>query len=129
MAGTKSGIAAAGRRDGPAAAGRPPDMIRAIYGSWTAMVSYIIVLIVVGLIAGAVARLLVPGRDPMGVLGTVLLGIAGSLAGGFVWDLIEYDRFAPHKFHPAGIIGSILGAIGVLILLRLTGAERRRRRL
>jgi uncharacterized membrane protein YeaQ/YmgE (transglycosylase-associated protein family) len=92
------------------------------------MLSYIIVLIVIGLIAGAVARLLVPGRDPIGVLGTVLLGVAGSFAGGFVWNLIEYNRFAPHRFHPAGIIGSILGAIGVLILLRLTGAERSRRR-
>jgi len=93
------------------------------------MLGYIIVLIVIGLIAGAVARLLVPGRDPIGVLGTILLGIAGSFAGGFVWNLIEFNRFAPHKFHPAGIVGSILGAIGVLIVLRLTGAERRRRRL
>jgi uncharacterized membrane protein YeaQ/YmgE (transglycosylase-associated protein family) len=92
------------------------------------MVSYIIVLIVIGLIAGAVARLLVPGRDPLGCLGTVLLGIAGSFVGGFVWNLVEFNRFAPHKFHPAGIIGSILGAIGVLIVLRLTGAERGRRR-
>jgi uncharacterized membrane protein YeaQ/YmgE (transglycosylase-associated protein family) len=92
------------------------------------MVSYIIVLIVVGLIAGAAARLLVPGRDPIGCLGTILLGVAGSFVGGFVWNLIEFDRFAPHKFHPAGIIGSILGAIGVLIVLRLTGAERGRRR-
>ena len=92
------------------------------------MVSYIIVLIVVGLIAGAVARLLVPGRDPIGVLGTIVLGIAGSFVGGFVWNLIEYDRFAPHRFHVAGIIGSILGAVAVLILMRLTGLERGRRR-
>ncbi|HKR71431.1 MAG TPA: GlsB/YeaQ/YmgE family stress response membrane protein [Streptosporangiaceae bacterium] len=93
------------------------------------MITFIIVLLIVGLIAGAVARLLVPGRDPMGCLGTILLGIVGSFVGGFVWNLVEYHRFAPHKFHTVGIIGSILGAILVLIILRLTGAERGRRRI
>jgi len=92
------------------------------------MVTFIIVLVVVGLIAGAVARFLVPGRDPIGCLGTILLGIAGSFVGGFIWNLVEYHRFAPHKFHTAGIIGSILGAIVVLILMRISGAERGRRR-
>ena len=92
------------------------------------MVIYIIVLLVVGLIAGALARLLVPGRDPIGFFGTILLGIAGSFVGGFIWNLIEYHRFAPDKFHTVGIIGSILGAIIVLILMRLTGMERGRRR-
>jgi uncharacterized membrane protein YeaQ/YmgE (transglycosylase-associated protein family) len=92
------------------------------------MLAYIVILIVVGLIAGAVARLLVPGRDPMGCLGTILLGIAGSFVGGFLWNLIEYHRFAPHHYHTVGIIGSIIGAIIVLLLLRLTGTERGRRR-
>ena len=44
------------------------------------------------------------------------------------WNLIQYHRLAPHKFHLAGIIGSILGAILVLLVLRMTGAERGRRR-
>jgi uncharacterized membrane protein YeaQ/YmgE (transglycosylase-associated protein family) len=92
------------------------------------MVTFIIILILVGLLAGAVARLVVPGRDPMGILGTILLGIAGSFVGGFIWNLIQYHRLAPHKFHLAGIIGSILGAILVLVILRMTGAERGRRR-
>jgi uncharacterized membrane protein YeaQ/YmgE (transglycosylase-associated protein family) len=92
------------------------------------MVSYIIVLLVVGLIAGAVARLLIPGRDRIGVLGTIVLGIVGSFVGGFIWNLIEYHRFAPHRFHMGGIIGSILGAMLVLILMRVTGTERGRRR-
>jgi uncharacterized membrane protein YeaQ/YmgE (transglycosylase-associated protein family) len=89
---------------------------------------YLIVLAIVGLIAGAVARFLVPGRDPIGCLGTIVLGIVGSFVGGFIWDLVEYHRFAPHKFHPVGIIGSILGAILVLILIRISGLERGRRR-
>jgi uncharacterized membrane protein YeaQ/YmgE (transglycosylase-associated protein family) len=92
------------------------------------MVTYIIVLLVVGLIAGAVARLLVPGRDPIGLFGTILLGVVGSFVGGFVWNIVEFHRIAPDKFHTAGILGSIIGAILVLILMRLTGAERGRRR-
>lgn len=92
------------------------------------MVTFIIVLIVVGLIAGAVARLLVPGRDPIGILGTIVLGIVGSFLGGFLWNLIQYHKLETHKFHTAGIIGSIIGAIILLVLLRLFGAERGRTR-
>ena len=92
------------------------------------MLTFIIILILVGLLAGAVARLVVPGRDPMGILGTILLGIVGSFVGGFIWNLVQYHRLAPHKFHVAGILGSILGAILVLVVLRLTGMEKGRRR-
>ena len=92
------------------------------------MLEFIIILILVGLLAGAVARLVVPGRDSMGILGTILLGVVGSFVGGFIWNLIQYHRLAPHKFHLAGIIGSILGAILVLVVLRLTGMEKGRRR-
>jgi uncharacterized membrane protein YeaQ/YmgE (transglycosylase-associated protein family) len=93
------------------------------------MLTFIIVLIVIGLIAGAVARLLVPGRDPIGIFGTILLGIAGSFLGGFIWDLIEYGHLETHRFHMAGLLGSILGAIILLIIVRMTGLERRRRRI
>jgi uncharacterized membrane protein YeaQ/YmgE (transglycosylase-associated protein family) len=48
------------------------------------MLGFIIGMIVIGLIAGAVARLLVPGRDPMGILGTIVIGIIGSFVGGFL---------------------------------------------
>jgi uncharacterized membrane protein YeaQ/YmgE (transglycosylase-associated protein family) len=93
------------------------------------MLTYIVILLIVGLIAGAVARLLVPGRDPIGFFGTILLGVVGSFFGGFIWNIIEYHRIAPNKFHTVGIIGSILGAIILLILMRLTGMERGRRRI
>lgn len=92
------------------------------------MLTYIVILIIIGLIAGAVARLLVPGRDPIGIIGTILLGIVGSFVGGFLWNLIQYHRFAPHHYHTVGIIGSIIGAIVVLLLMRLFGAERGHRR-
>ena len=92
------------------------------------MLTYIIVLIIVGLVAGAIARLLVPGRDSIGILGTILLGIVGSFVGGFLWNLVEFHRLAPHHYHPVGFIGSIIGAIIVLLILRMTGMERGRRR-
>ena len=92
------------------------------------MVTFIIVLIIIGLIAGAVARLLVPGRDPIGIFGTILLGIVGSFVGGFLQNLIQYHNLSIHSFHTVGIIGSIIGAIVVLILLRLFPAEPGRRR-
>ena len=69
------------------------------------MLTFIVMLIVVGLIAGAIARLLMPGRDPIGLLGTILLGVAGSFVGGFLENLLFYHRLAPHRFHFAGIIG------------------------
>ncbi|HUY49056.1 MAG TPA: GlsB/YeaQ/YmgE family stress response membrane protein [Streptosporangiaceae bacterium] len=95
------------------------------------MLAFIIILVIVGLIAGAVARLLVPGRDPIGLLGTIILGVVGSFLGGFILNLIEYHSLAVHQLRATGILGSILGAVVLLIILRLSGLERghtRRRR-
>ena len=92
------------------------------------MVTFIIALLVVGLIAGAIARLLVPGRDPIGLIGTIVLGVLGSFVGGFLENLIQYHTFSVHNFHATGIIGSVIGAIVLLLLLRLSGHERGRYR-
>jgi uncharacterized membrane protein YeaQ/YmgE (transglycosylase-associated protein family) len=99
----------------------------------TTMLAFIVLLLIIGLIAGAVARLLVPGRDPIGVLGTIVLGIIGSFVGGFVSTLVEYHTLSVNSFHLTGIIWSIVGSIVVLVLLRLfhlepgRGRSRRRR--
>jgi uncharacterized membrane protein YeaQ/YmgE (transglycosylase-associated protein family) len=75
----------------------------------------LIVWLIVGLIAGALARLLVPGHDPMGVLGTMVLGLVGSVLGGLVANaLTKGDQ----SFNPAGLIGSILGALVMLLIYR-----------
>ena len=74
------------------------------------------------------ARLLVPGRDNIGILGTTLLGIVGSFVGGFLWELVEYHTIETSQFHGDGIIGSIIGAVVVLLILRMTGLERGRSR-
>ena len=92
------------------------------------MVLFIIVLLIVGFIVGGIARLLMPGRDPIGVFGTIVLGVIGSFVGGFLQNLIEYHTVSVHSFHPVGLIGSIIGAFVLLLLLRLTGLEPGRRR-
>ena len=92
------------------------------------MVVFIIVLLIVGFIVGAIARLLMPGRDPIGILGTIVLGIVGSFVGGFLQNLFEYHTLSVHSFHPVGLIGSIIGAWVLLLLLRLTRLEPGRRR-
>jgi uncharacterized membrane protein YeaQ/YmgE (transglycosylase-associated protein family) len=83
----------------------------------------IIVWLIIGLIAGAIARLLVPGRDPIGFLGTLLLGLVGSLIGGFIGGLLtEGDQ----TLEPAGIIGSIIGAVIALLIYRAVAGRRAR---
>ena len=79
-------------------------------------------LIIIGLIAGAIARFVVPGPDPMGWIGTIVLGIVGSFVGGFLANLIFGGTVA---LSPAGWIGSIIGAIVVLLIWRQVGASRR----
>jgi len=78
----------------------------------------ILVMIVVGLIAGALARLIMPGKDPMGVLMTIVLGIAGSFVGGLIANLI-WRPADGNYFHPGGILLSIGGALLLLWLWRM----------
>jgi uncharacterized membrane protein YeaQ/YmgE (transglycosylase-associated protein family) len=82
------------------------------------MLGLIITLIVVGLIAGAIARLLVPGRDPMGIGATIVLGIVGSFIGGFLGYALFHKDSQDGFFQPSGLIGSIVGAIVALLIYR-----------
>ena len=74
--------------------------------------------IVVGVIVGVLARFLVPGHDPMGILGTIVLGILGALIGGWVAGAIYPDT--------AGIdwIASILSAVVLVLLWRAVARNR-----
>ncbi len=78
------------------------------------MLGLIISIIVIGLIAGALARLVVPGKQDMSIPMTILLGIIGSFVGGFLGYLIFHNGGG--FLQPAGIIGSIIGAIIVLLI-------------
>ena len=75
--------------------------------------------LIIGLIAGALARLIMPGRDAMGIIATILLGIVGSVIGGLVSWAIWGAETADGGFRPAGLILSILGAILVLWIWRM----------
>lgn len=88
------------------------------------MIGFIIGLVVIGLIAGALARLLVPGRDPMSIGATILLGIVGSFVGGFLADVLFRSDNADRGLSPAGLLGSVIGA--VIVLLIYNAVTRRR---
>jgi uncharacterized membrane protein YeaQ/YmgE (transglycosylase-associated protein family) len=92
------------------------------------MLGLIVSLIIIGLIAGALARLLVPGRQHMSILMTIVLGIVGSFLGGFLGYLIFHKDSANGFFQPSGIIGSVIGAIIVLLLWTRVGENRLVRR-
>jgi uncharacterized membrane protein YeaQ/YmgE (transglycosylase-associated protein family) len=77
----------------------------------------LIVWLLVGLVAGAVARLVVPGRDPLGVVGTLVLGLTGSVIGGLLAVALTDRTMA--EFTAAGLLGSVLGAIVALIVYRV----------
>lgn len=92
------------------------------------MLGLIISLIIIGLIAGALARLVIPGKQNIGILMTIVLGIVGSFVGGFLGYLIFNHDGNDGFFQPAGIIGSIIGAIIVLfIYTRVAGRGSRNR--
>ena len=71
-------------------------------------------LIIIGLIAGLIARAVIPGKQSIGILMTIVLGIVGSFVGGFLGFLIFGADPNGGFLQPSGIIGSIIGAIIVL---------------
>jgi uncharacterized membrane protein YeaQ/YmgE (transglycosylase-associated protein family) len=89
------------------------------------VIGFILGLIIIGLIAGFIARALMPGRDPMSIGATIMLGILGSFVGGFLgWALFGKD-FSEGALQPSGILGSIVGALVLLFVYR--AATRRAR--
>lgn len=81
------------------------------------MISFILGLIVTGLVVGALARLLVPGRDPMSIGATILLGIVGSVIGGLVGDALFDNR-------GGGFVLALVTTIVLLLVLRATRTRR-----
>lgn len=79
------------------------------------MLGLLLSLLVIGIIAGFLARLIVPGRDPMSFWETVALGVVGSFVGGFLASLLFDGELA---LRGAGILGSVVGAIIALLIYR-----------
>lgn len=85
------------------------------------MLGFIIAMVIVGVIAGYLGRFLVPGPDPMSFVGTVVLGIIGSFVGGFLGYALFGKDLDEGALQPAGIIGSVIGAVIVLLLYNAVG--------
>lgn len=79
-----------------------------------------VVMIIVGLIVGVLARFFYPGAVHMGLIASALLGIAGSFLAGLVGKAI-HPASRDQPFHPAGFIYSIIGAIVLIFVGRMTG--------
>ena len=90
------------------------------------MLGFLITMLVVGLVAGFLARAIVPGRDPMSIGATIVLGVVGSFIGG----LLGYPLFGKDAgegaLQPSGIIGSVVGAIIALLVYRSVDRDRTR---
>lgn len=79
----------------------------------------ILLFIVFGIVAGLLARAIMPGKQSMGIVMTGLLGIAGSFVGGFVGSLFTGNSVL--DLHTSGLIGSVLGALAVLAIMGFAG--------
>jgi uncharacterized membrane protein YeaQ/YmgE (transglycosylase-associated protein family) len=87
------------------------------------VIGFIIAMIIIGIVAGYLARLLVPGRDPMSFVQTAVLGIVGSFVGGFLGYVLFDKDVAEGGLQASGIVGSVIGA--VIALLIYNAANRR----
>jgi uncharacterized membrane protein YeaQ/YmgE (transglycosylase-associated protein family) len=90
------------------------------------MISLIISLLVIGLIAGAIARLLVPGKQDLSIPLTIAIGIVGSFVGGFLGYLIFHKDGQDGFVQTSGWIGSIIGAVIVLMLFLKFAGDRKK---
>lgn len=90
------------------------------------MIVFIIVLALAGLVIGGLARLLVPGPDPMGLLGTWFLGILGSFTGGFVGYALFGADVDDGVVQASGFVGSVIGAVIVLLIYRAVSGSSRK---
>ncbi|QSQ19976.1 GlsB/YeaQ/YmgE family stress response membrane protein [Pyxidicoccus parkwayensis] len=84
----------------------------------------IIAFLIIGLLAGLIARAIMPGTQSMGLIATTLLGVAGSFVGGLVASLFSRDGRV-FDLHPTGLLFSVLGALLVLFLVGMAGSRRR----
>src|SRR5689334_8198079 len=75
----------------------------------------LIAFLLVGLIAGLIARALVPGNQSMGLIGTMLLGVLGSFIGGMLGSFLNTDGNYL-AIRPSGLIFSVIGAMVVLVI-------------
>lgn len=81
---------------------------------------HVLWMIVIGLIVGALAKLIMPGHDPGGIVVTILLGIGGSIVAGWIGRSVGW--YEPGE--PAGFIASVIGAVIILAIYRVIAGRR-----
>ena len=85
------------------------------------MLGFLITMLIIGLVAGFLARALVPGRDPMGIGATILLGVVGSFVGGLLGYLLFGKDADEGALQPSGLIGAVVGSVIALLVYRRVG--------
>lgn len=88
------------------------------------MLGFLITMLVVGLVAGFLARAIVPGRDPMSIGATIVLGVVGSFIGGLLGYLLFGKDADEGALQPSGIIGAVIGSIIALLVYRAVDRDR-----
>jgi uncharacterized membrane protein YeaQ/YmgE (transglycosylase-associated protein family) len=87
-------------------------------------VTFLITLIIIGIIAGYLARLLVPGNDAMSFVQTAVLGIVGSFVGGFLGYVLFDKDLDEGGLQASGVVGSIIGAVIALLIYNAVSSRR-----
>jgi len=82
------------------------------------MIGFLLFLLLIGIVAGFLARAIVPGRDPMSFWQTVALGVVGSFIGGLIGYALFRKDGDEGAFQASGLIGSVVGAIIALLVWR-----------
>jgi uncharacterized membrane protein YeaQ/YmgE (transglycosylase-associated protein family) len=95
------------------------EIQKVLHHAWT----HIVTIVIVGLVAGALARLLVPGKQHLSIAMTIVLGVIGSFVGGFLGYLIFHKDATDGFLQPSGIIGSVIGAVIVLLIWTRVGGR------
>jgi len=88
------------------------------------MLNFIIAMLIIGVIAGYLGRLLVPGPNPMSVARTIVLGIVGSFVGGFLGYVLFDKDIEDGALQSSGIVGAVIGTMIVLVLYNARGRGR-----
>jgi uncharacterized membrane protein YeaQ/YmgE (transglycosylase-associated protein family) len=102
-------------------------MVHAFSTDWGGQVG-IIAWILIGLLAGAIAKLLLPGKDPGGIIITMLIGIVGGLLGGWLGKVIFGVDSIDGFFDLSTWIAAIVGSLILLVLYRMVSGNRRTHR-
>jgi len=104
---------------------KPPDRAARPRTLEETVLLTIIGMIIIGAIAGFVARALVPGKDSLSIPATILLGIVGSFVGGLLASLLFGSGDGESFLRPSGLIGSVIGAIIALVVYNaVTGRKK-----